>query len=179
MINLIPAEAKKHLVREYWVRSVTAWFFLWAFALALGVAVLVPSYVLINLQVKAYDSSAQSADEKNANFETVAKELERASNTAAALSDHFSHPSMTSFLSILKEFESNDINVTQIMLSRDGQAAGPVSMSGVADSRQALAAFRARMLESEHIESVDFPISNLAKDKEIPFEMTITMAKKK
>ncbi len=179
MINLIPAEAKKHLVREYWMRTITVWFFLWSFAIALGVAVLVPSYVLINLQVNAYSSSAQSADEKNANFESVAKELERASKTAASLSDHFSHPPMTEYLSILKEFESSDISVTQIALTRDGNEAGPVKMTGVAQDRQALAAFRTRMLESDYIESVDFPISNLAKDKQIPFEMTVTMVKKK
>jgi hypothetical protein len=179
MINLIPAEAKKHLVREYWIRSVTVWFFLWAFVLVLGVALLVPSYVLLNLQVKAYSETAETAGEKNANFEAVAKELERASKTAASLSDHLSHPPMTSYIELLRSFETDSISVTQVGLERDGDKIGLIKMNGIAADRQALAAFRNRMLEDELIETVDLPISNLAKDRQIPFELSITMVKEK
>jgi hypothetical protein len=179
MINLIPAEAKKHLVKEYWVRSVTVWFFLWSFVLVLGVAVLAPTFVLINLQVKAYSDSAQTADEKNANFGNVASELERDSTIAATLSDHFSYPTMTEYLTLLKKFESVNITITELSLERTGDGVGPIKIVGVARDRQALATFRARMLEDQQIESVDFPISNLAKDKQIPFDLTVTMVKQK
>ncbi len=179
MINLIPPEAKKHLIREYWIRSVTVWFFLWAAVFLLGIAVLVPSYVLINLQVKAYSASAASADEKNAGFEAVSKELERASKMAATLSNHFENPSMTELITLLKGFELSSIEITQMSLAREGANIGAVTVAGIADDRQSLATFRNRMLDSEQIESVDLPISNLAKDKQIPFELTITMAKPK
>lgn len=179
MINLIPAEAKKHLLREYWMRSVTVWFFLWSFALLLGITLLVPSYVLLNLQVKAYSETAQTANEKNANFEAVAKELESASKTAAALSEQLVRPSMTEYLTLLKSLESTNVNVARISFSREGDVVGEMTVSGVADSRQALADFRNRMLDSDLIESVNLPISNLAKDKEIPFELTVTLVKPK
>lgn len=179
MINLIPAEAKKHLLREYWMRSVTVWFFLWSFALLLGITLLVPSYVLLNLQVKAYSETAQTANEKNANFEAVAKELESASKTAATLSEQLVRPSMTEYLTLLKNLESTNVNVARISFSREGDVVGEMTVSGVADSRQALADFRNRMLDSDLIESVNLPISNLAKDKEIPFELTVTLVKPK
>lgn len=179
MINLIPAEAKKHLLREYWMRSVTVWFFLWSFALLLGITLLVPSYVLLNLQVKAYSETAQTANEKNANFEAVAKELESASKTAATLSEQLVRPSMTEYLTLLKSLESTNVNVARISFSREGDVVGEMTVSGVADSRQALADFRNRMLDSDLIESVNLPISNLAKDKEIPFELTVTLVKTK
>ncbi len=179
MINLIPAEAKKHLLREYWMRSVTVWFFLWSFALLLGITLLVPSYVLLNLQVKAYSETAQTANEKNANFEAVAKELESASKTAATLSEQLVRPSMTEYLTLLKSLESTNVNVARISFSREGDVVGEMTVSGVADSRQALADFRNRMLDSDLIESVNLPISNLAKDKEIPFELTVTLVKPK
>ncbi len=177
MINLIPAEAKKHLVREYWIRSVTVWFFLWSFVLLLGIAILVPSYALIHLQVNAYKVTAETADEKNADFESTAKELERASKTAVALEKHFSYGGMTEYISLLKEFESSNISITQVTIERTEQGVAPIKITGIAEDRQALASFRSRMLEAEKIESVDLPISNLAKDKQIPFDLTITMAK--
>ena len=179
MINLIPADAKKHLVREYWLRSVTVWFSLWTFALALGVFVLVPSYVLINLQVKAYSDSAQTADEKNANFESVGKDLSEASKTAATLKEHFSDLPMTDYIKLLHGFESSSISITQISIERDEDGVGPIKMTGIAEDRQSLAAFRNRMLEDEIIDTVDLPISNLAKDRQIPFELTVTMVKAK
>jgi hypothetical protein len=179
MINLIPADAKKHLVREYWLRSVTVWFFLWSFALALGVFILVPSYVLINLQVKAYTDSAQTADEKNANFESVGKDLDRASKTASAISEHFAHSPLTDYVRLLRSFESSNISITQISIDRATGGVAPIKMTGIAEDRQSLATFRARMLEDEMIETVDLPISNLAKDRQIPFELTVTMVKAK
>lgn len=179
MINLIPADAKKHLVREYWIRSVTVWFFLWTFVLVLGIALLVPSFVLLNLQVKAYSDSAETADEKNANFEAVAKELEQASKTAAALGEYFSYTPMTAYIELLRGFESSAVSITQVGLERTGTEIGLVTLTGIAEDRQALAAFRNRMLEHELIETVDLPISNLAKDRQIPFELTITMVKEK
>ncbi|MEK7462014.1 MAG: hypothetical protein AAB618_00345 [Patescibacteria group bacterium] len=179
MINLIPFEAKKHLVHEYWLRSVTVWFFLWSFVLLLGIVILIPSYVLINLQVKAYTASAETADEKNASFENVAKELERASQTAVALSDRFAHPSMTEYVSLFRGFESNSLRITQISLRRDETGIKEVKVAGTAEDRRTLAAFRTRMLDDERIETVDLPISNLAKDRDIPFDLSITMAKEK
>lgn len=179
MINLIPADAKKHLVREYWLRSVTVWFFLWTFALALGIFILIPSYMLINLQVKAYSVSAETADAKNANFENVGKELERASKTAASLNEHFSQPAMTEYIKLLRGFETSSIHIKQISIERVETGINPIKITGVAADRQSLAAFRTRMLEDETIEAVDLPISNLAKDREIPFELTVTMVKTK
>ncbi len=177
MINLIPAEAKKHLLKEYWTRSVTVWFFLWAFAMVLGAALLAPSYVLLNLQINAYGASAQKADEKNANFEAVAKDLKNSSEIAAMMSERLKRPSMTEYLTLLRGFESSDVSVSRISLDRDSDIVSEITVSGTADSRQALADYRNRMLDSELIDSVDLPISNLAKDKQIPFELTITLVK--
>ena len=179
MINLIPAEAKKRILREYWLRAVTVWFFLWSCAILLGVTLLVPSYVLINLQIKAYASSAQTANEKNENYESVAKELEHASKLAAAVSEQFQRPTMTQYLSRIKSLESADAQVTRVNLSRDGESVREISISGTAASRQALADFRNRLREEDGVESVDLPISNLAKDRDIPFELTVTFVKPK
>ena len=64
-------------------------------------------------------------------------------------------------------------------LSRDGESVREISISGTAASRQALADFRNRLREEDGVESVDLPISNLAKDRDIPFELTVTFVKPK
>ncbi len=179
MINLIPTEAKKRLLREYWLRAVTVWFFLWSCAIFLGVTLLVPSYVLINLQTKAYAVSAQAANEKNENYESIAKELEQASKVAATVSEQFARPTMTQYIERINSLESADARVNRVLLAREGESVRELSISGIAANRQALADFRNRLRADNTVESVDLPISNLAKDKDIPFELTVTFVKPK
>jgi hypothetical protein len=82
-------------------------------------------------------------------------------------------------VSLFQTLEGNGINLNTINVSRGvNNSLGPVSISGRAVDRQALADFRDRLLAEDAIEVVDFPISNLAKDRDIDFSMTLTMSSK-
>lgn len=174
MINLLPPTAKKELVKEYWLRTVTVWCFLWAVTILVGTILLVPPYMLTALQTNAYKQSAATATEKNENFDAVAAELTRASEQASAMSDHFARPAVTTYLQLLKQFENNALSITDISFEKTVEGISPIIVSGVAKDRQALAGFRDAMLADEAIESVELPISNLAKDRDITFEVVVT-----
>ncbi len=175
MINLLPQHAKKELVKEYWLRTVTVWCLLWSLTILIGIILLVPPYMLISLQTNAYRESAESATEKNESYDAVAKELTRASERASAMSDHFARPAAASYLELLKQFENESLSITQIGFEKNAEGVLPIKVSGVAKDRQALAGFREAMLANEAIESVELPISNLAKDKDIVFDVVVTM----
>jgi hypothetical protein len=175
MINLIPATAKKSLIKEYWMRAATVWLFLWSVAVLLGIFILVPSYVLIHSQVSAYKDSAASASEKIASYEALAKELERSGKLAAMMKDTFSKPSTSRYLALFRSLERDGITLSEISIIRGDKGVEPVALTGIADDRQALAAFRDTMVAQEVISSVDLPLSNLAKDKDIPFDVTVTL----
>lgn len=175
MINLIPASAKKSLIKEYWVRAVSVWFLLWATTLFLGMFLLVPSYVLIDSQVSAYKDSAASASEKIANYKKVSDELTRSGKLATIMKDNFALDFASDYVTLFRNLEYSGITISEISIERTDKGIAPIRIAGVATDRQALAAFRDRALEEEQIIAVDLPISNLAKDKDINFEITATI----
>ena len=177
MINLIPPTAKKKIVLEYWTRVVSVWFLTWSATLVLGAFVMIPTYVLINLQVSSFSDSAATASQKIATMQDVSKDLTVANNQAKALIDSFKFSSLSDSAKQFTQLENSDLTLSQISIGRTKEGVGPVMLSGEASNRQALADFRDRLLASPQVDGVDLPISNLAKDKDIQFTLTVTMKK--
>lgn len=175
MINLIPPSAKKSLLIEYWVRVASTWLILWSIALLASAAILLPAYVLIGTQVSVYKNSAQEATEKVAGYEDVSRGLVRASQQARVLVDEDSLPVLSEYMTLFEELQGADVQLNQIAISRKEAGFNPITLSGVASDRQALASFRDRLLSKEEITKVDLPISNLARDKDIQFTITVNL----
>jgi len=178
MINLIPPQAKKGVVREYWMRVASVWFYTWSAALLGGVLIMVPAYVLINSQVSVYQESAKSASEKVASFEDVSKDLTASSLQAGKLITGFRQSLISDKIATLRSLEKPGVTISEFTINRVDEAYEPIQVTGTADNRQALAAFRDRLLALPDVESVDLPISNLAKDRDIQFNLTVKLNKK-
>lgn len=175
MINLIPPKAKKSLQMEYWLRVLTTWLFLWSFALVCGASALIPAYVLIESQSSVYEASATEVSQKIADYKSVTTELVRASQQARYVLDERDVASVSSLITLIEELEGSEIQLTNVAVSRQDKSIAPIQLSGVAVDRQALASFRDALLAQPLFTNVDLPISNLARDKEIPFSITVTV----
>ena len=78
---------------------------------------------------------------------------------------------------MFESLQSEGIELSKIELSvKEGEFA-PVNIIGTASDRRTLAGYRDRLLESDKIDTVDLPISNLAQDKEIKFSITVNIVK--
>jgi len=176
MINLIPRSAKKSIKHEYWVRVATVWLVLFSLALILGVGTLMPAYELINRQVEVYGSSAAEASQKLADYKNVSTGLVESSRQAKYIIDEKNVELISYYVSMFESLQGSGIELSQISLDRSEEGIAPVRVSGVAADRRALASFRDRLLEREEVKEVDLPISNLASDKAINFNITVTIA---
>lgn len=175
MINLIPPEAKKRVSKEYWLRVLSVWFISCTAALIASVCILLPAYVLITIQIGANEGVSQAASEKVAEFESVTKELALTNQKSKAILDNTRFSPISPYVAMVRAHESEEVRVSQITVARSKDGFSPISVSGEADSRQALASFRDRLLSEPGVSGVDLPISNLAKDKEIQFNLTISI----
>lgn len=175
MINLIPNTAKKSVLIEYWLRVITVWFLVWSGAMLVGVLILIPAYFLIDYQVVAFEASAKYASEKVASYENVSRDLVRSSQQAGIILEKTKVTPISKYLANLEAMQTKDIELTQMKVQRNEEGIVPISLVGKATSRQALAAFRDRLLETPYITVVDLPISNLAKDRDILFPITVTI----
>lgn len=177
MINLIPPTAKRGIRLEYWLRVVTTWFVLITGALIASIAVMAPAFVLINLQIDASAESSAAASQKIASYESVANELKRSTVEAKAVLDTTGYVPISDYIAIIRKLESPDITVSEIAISRSKDSFSPIQVKGQAVSRQSLSQFRDSLLKEPSIASVDLPISNLAKDKDIQFNLSVTVKK--
>lgn len=177
MINLIPNSAKKSIQKEYWVRVVSVWMILLSIALVFSAIVTLPSYVLISSQVLVYEQSAAEAVQKVEDYKLVSKKLIQSTQQAKFALDENTLDSFAGYIFLFEDLEGVGISINEIEIAREESSVKPIIVSGIADNRQELASFRDRILEVENVSAVDLPISNLAKDREIPFSLTVTILK--
>jgi hypothetical protein len=179
MINLIPPTAKKSLKFEYWIRVFSVWLLIWATTLIIGASLLLPTYVLIGSQIVAFSESAALASEKVNNYQNVSKTLVQSSQQARFALNESELPAISDYVDSLKSLEGSDIIISRISVRRDADGLQPIQVSGEAESRQSLASFRDRIVAEETVMEVDLPISNLAQDKEIFFNLTVLLNNEK
>ena len=175
MINLIPPEAKKSIATEYWVRVVTVWLWLLTASAVISAVLLLPVFVLIDTQVSAYRDSVNAAIEKIVTFENVSLELARATTQAQRIMGTDDHVRLSDLVYQLRSLEGTGVALDEVRISRTDGGVSPILITGEAVDRRSLSDFRDRLLANENVSEVDFPIANLAKDRDIPFSMTVTI----
>jgi hypothetical protein len=177
MINLIPPSAKKGITIEYWLRVITVWFALLVGALIVSIAIMAPAYVLINLQIGASEESSAAASQKIAGYEAVANDLKQSNSEAKAVLDTTGYVPISNYVAIIRKLEGDNITVSEITIARSKDSFNPIQVKGEAVDRQSLSKFRDSLLAEPSVASVDLPISNLAKDKDIQFNLSVTVKK--
>jgi len=176
MVNLIPPTAKKGVIVEYWVRVATVWAGLASAASVVIAIVMLPVYVLVDVQIAAYIKSADIASQKIASFESVSNELALSTQQAQLVLAGDREARLSEIVFMFDELERDGISLSRATVDRDSTGVAPVQLSGNASDRQSLADFRDRLLAEDRIAAVDFPISNLAKDIDISFTITVTLS---
>lgn len=176
MVNLIPPTAKRDVIIEYWIRVLTVWAGLASITAILVLVTMLPVYVLVDTQISAYMESADIASQKLASFESVSDELTRSTQQAQLLITSTRETQLSEIIYMFDSLEGNGIELSQVRVNRTPVGIAPVLLAGDASDRQSLADFRDRLLAEDRVEIVDFPISNLAKDRDIQFNITVTLA---
>jgi hypothetical protein len=177
MINLVPAVVRKSIVKEYWVRVISVFLFLSTLLAVLCIIFALPVYVLISAQVNAFGASATEAAARVAEFDISTGALTKANGHAQKIIAQRNTEDFSVIVTKLESLAGEGVVLRNYEFARkDGQIA-PVSVNGKADTRQALANFHAVLSADPIVEKVDLPISNLAKEKDIEFSMTVTLKK--
>jgi Tfp pilus assembly protein PilN len=175
MINLIPPVARKNLVREYWARVITVWMFLAGTASLIILLLLLPTYVLIGVQISALKQIVASSSEKSSSYDLSAAALLEANRQAQLLVGTPELTPFSAYSSQLESLASGGVVLKEERFSRKGDG-GTIQISGVASTRQSLADFRDSIEADDNFTNVDLPISSLIKDRDLLFSMQITIS---
>jgi hypothetical protein len=177
MINLIPPSAKSSITREYWMRVISVWVFILTGVTIIIAALLVPVFALVNSQIAAYSASAKEAISEVNKYDLSSTALVRASQDAVKVIRMQNDAKFTDYITLFEALENESVVIERYEFTKQDDVLDPISISGKAATRQALADFREALLDNKNIETVFLPISNLAQDKNISFVITVTMKK--
>lgn len=176
MSNLLPLTAKQNVRYEYWTRVVTVWVLLIAAALFIVGTLRIPSYVFIQAELDVLEESAAEHNQEQQAFLEAKEGLEQADKTAALFLSGYDMPVFSSVYEKIITLAGPGISVTGVTLGRteEGFELAEISVTGVAQTRAGLAAFREAVVADEQFVDMNLPISNFAKDSDIAFSVTIT-----
>lgn len=177
MINLIPPSAHTQVKREYWIRVISVWLVLIGTAFLIVALLNLPVYVLVRSQLSSYLQEYNQASDESESFKASEFEIQKSNEIAKLLAKA---DSVTPFSTIITELEaltSSGVKISDFSLSRQNGEISSISINGQASSRLALTQFKDAVEASPLFESVTLPLSNLAKDKDISFSITIVPSK--
>lgn len=173
MINLIPPDARTQVKREYWTRVISVWMMLAATAFVMITLLRVPVFVLVSSQLNAFADSYERAASEDLQFKESEELIVEANEIGRLLSESNESRFFSAIITKLDELSGEGITISSISIERTDDIVSAVSVIGFAETRFSLASFKDRIEADPYFESAALPLSNLAKDKDIPFNIAI------
>ncbi len=171
MINLLPPEGKKRVIKNYWLRVFSVYFTLLGSAFFVTLALLLPTYFYVSYQIDALGTSISNEDAESL------KKIETSITDANNISELLLHtPHVVNDTKIINEitsFSDGLVSIGTIKIQKKDRKVTEVTVSGRALNRSSLVSFRDSAEQHEFFDKVNLPLSNLAKDQDIPFSLTL------
>lgn len=175
MINLLPIEQKEALHREYILRLVLIVVSGLIATVFMGAVLLLPSFFLSKTKERVISEQAnfleQKADKETA--DALRSILTDTKQQLVALSEAGAKSPPSIVVGTALSYKPSGVLVKQVLLDKTN-AGLLLSISGTADNREQLTRFSDGLKEDPLFTSVEFPVSNLARGRDIDFTIKVT-----
>lgn len=176
MYKLLPEEAKEGVRREYLMRRTVIMLSAFILVLIVSITGLFPSYSIskarqreLGDRVKAVNAASQGK-ELEAWLSAINLKLK-------VLSPKLDDDRPASLMALVIKEKGTGVKLANFNWTKSDTGKTFI-VSGIASDRQALLLFESKLKALNSFSSVSLPLSNLAKDKDISFEVKLTIAKK-
>lgn len=175
LTNLLPVERIKAFRKEYYIRLGALGALVATFVIGIHGVLLIPSYTYINqvtelertrLAELTQNLASASEGEMQARLVRLKSDSERLVALGGA-------PKAARVIAALLEIPRTGITITGFTF-RTANPEGRVTIAGVASTREALRQYHLALSSLTFAKSADLPLSAYAKEKDIPFVITLT-----
>ncbi len=173
MINLLPPEGHKAVKREYVLRVGAAIFLLFAGVAIFLTVSLIPTYVLIGAQINSSEALTTEASDDAERYEDAEAEVKEIEMIMAQLQKRPQTQDISTIVAEIRKRASSAISFKTFRIDTAKKAL--IQIQGVAETRESLAQFRTALEASDLFAKAEVPISDLARETELPFAITITL----
>jgi hypothetical protein len=178
MFNVLPDIFKKEIKSEYYLRRLIVVFVFIAFLQIAFLIFLFPSWM--NSFYRQKDASAQMESQKSNIVSKNAAEILQTINlnnqNFGVIDANFGYLPVLPFVKEIISYKTSAITLTDFTYDNSqATTTAPMSVSGVAATREDLVAFVKQLEDSPTFSDVVSPISDLAKDKDISFVINMNV----
>jgi|SRR3989338_1457901 len=177
MINLIPNQEKKKMIKDFYYRLTVVFLVMLCVSLFIAMLALLPAYLLSVAKNNIAEEKLETQKNEIAppfNQETLAMMADlnlKLSLIENAEKDKFSVSEKVINAVLLKKIPS--IKITRISYEDDSLKGKKISINGTAPSREILLSFRQALENDTSFQEVDLPISNFVKGFNIEFYLNL------
>ncbi len=180
MINLIPKEEKKAMIRGFYYRLVVLFFTVIAVSLFIAGLTRLPSFFLSSTKISIAEANLNT--QKNEPVPVPDQEALAVMQDLNAKLSIIKAASLNKFsvsrdvLSAIFLKKGSSIKITDITYTSDSTNGSQVYLQGLAPSREVLLSFRQALEDDPMFKQVDLPISNFVKGSDIEFFLKLAPA---
>lgn len=175
MINLIPPQGQKKLQREYLFRSTIVFSILFGFVFLLLFAALIPTYVLVSAQINALTTSSLQDSSKAEQYTKIESETKSLEKIISQLEKATSTKQVSPLIDEVVAITPDGVTVQSFTISEEKGIVQKVQLQGTARTRSSLVQFRNALEGSSYFKKADVPLSDLAKDSDLPFNISVLL----
>ncbi len=180
MINLIPNQDKKKMIKSFYFRLTILSLWMLCIPLLILILVLLPSYFFSNYKNNLATKKLETQKaEQVPLFDQETTAIIQEINTKLKLiegsqKNNFLPSEKVINAILIKNISS--IKITQISYDNNSTNGKKIRISGTAPSREVLLTFRQSLENDKAFKSVELPISNFVKGSNIQFYLSLTPA---
>lgn len=178
MFNVIPQEEKKILQKEYNTRRLIVFGVFIVITLVISLILLFPSYLTSRINHQNTLMSLESIREELTKDDVHVATPEEIAALRAKISVFNSSKDnvlVQELFSTIANRRGSQIKILEMSFARGTEGKPAIIVEGNADTRDALTQFARNLQAEPTFSEVNLPISNLAKDKNIAFSMTMSL----
>jgi hypothetical protein len=176
MINLIPPAARKSVIREYWLRVAAIWMFLIGTGLLLVSVLLLPTYMQILIQMGGITKTTDDTTARVASYDGLVAELALANTRAGVLTSNSTAEPLSVYIENIEAVSGSAVTINSYAYEMLATGEAKITLAGIAARRGDLASFRDTLSTDPQYRTVELPISNLIKERDLLFSIELTLA---
>lgn len=178
MFNLLPDHLKEKIKSEYNIRRIIVVFIFLIFIGAVSLVFMFPSWIVSFYKEKDISSQVESTQSSlEADVATFAATIKQINAELKTIDTTLAYKKVIPVINTVLSQKTSSIQINGINFESDDSATASVFIEGVSATRGALLAFVKSLEETKSFKTVDLPISNFAKEKNISFSLNLKIGK--
>jgi hypothetical protein len=178
MLNLLPAEEKKYIRKDFLKRAAVEALGVLMFVVICGIGFLVPSYLVLKTEIDSFASELNSLEDQFDNSELTAlrEQVKKQNAEISRIVDAFDvMPLYSVVLADLLERQTNGVSILSFSIQKEGEQI-IMHIAGESLDRDHLVAFAESLRESRYVEVVSVPEINFIDATNLAYRISLVIS---